>query len=391
MSNGSSPSVFVSSTCYDLSQIRQDLKIFIESLGMEPFLSETHTFPVNSDRDAVSNCLSIVKNNADIFVLIVGCRYGSVTDGGKSITNLEYTEAKDKGIPRYVFIQKSILNLLPVWESNPNGDFSKSVDSTDLFNFIKTLRDPNENWVFPFESAQDIITTLRVQFGYLYKDALGVRTKYLNLGTGIQNLDLTPVALKLLAEKPSAWEYLFFGQVLSDELAKYHELRRDLLYGIRLGEYHFVYDHQEMLNWIQCQLDNISLLTESLNNILNTALQDVLRPPGMEADVTGLAYAANRFGHVYKKLLEWIIKFHHIKADDSFSQVLHTVAQAPVLILKDAENFPERIKKEISSALSAPHQGLISITLVMNLPDDFLIQVQRELDAVSPFSRNSEG
>ena len=33
-------SVFVSSTCYDLSVIRSQLRIFIQSLGQEPLMSD---------------------------------------------------------------------------------------------------------------------------------------------------------------------------------------------------------------------------------------------------------------------------------------------------------------------------------------------------------------
>ena len=36
------PRVFVSSTCYDLKYIRENLKYFIRSLGYEPVLSEEH-------------------------------------------------------------------------------------------------------------------------------------------------------------------------------------------------------------------------------------------------------------------------------------------------------------------------------------------------------------
>ena len=34
------PRVFVSSTCYDLRYIRENLKFFIRTLGFEPVLSE---------------------------------------------------------------------------------------------------------------------------------------------------------------------------------------------------------------------------------------------------------------------------------------------------------------------------------------------------------------
>ena len=34
--------VFVSSTCYDLKQVRENMKEFIESYGYEPVMNEYH-------------------------------------------------------------------------------------------------------------------------------------------------------------------------------------------------------------------------------------------------------------------------------------------------------------------------------------------------------------
>ena len=151
MSIAHPPSVFVSSTCYDLAQVRQDLRLFFESLGMVPILSEFPSFPVDPNLDAIENCLVGVKEKADIFVLVVGGRYGSETENGKSVTNLEYLEAKAKGIPRYVFVQKHILTAYSDWQKNRSGDFSKIVDSSKLFEFVELLYDPMEkNWVYSF-------------------------------------------------------------------------------------------------------------------------------------------------------------------------------------------------------------------------------------------------
>ena len=110
------PAVFVSSTCYDLKQIRQNIRDFIEDdLGYEAVLSEYDTFPIDPDMDTVNNCLRVVEERANIMVLIVGGRYGYITNHGeKSITNLEYLRAKMKGIPIFVFIDQSILNILPI-------------------------------------------------------------------------------------------------------------------------------------------------------------------------------------------------------------------------------------------------------------------------------------
>jgi hypothetical protein len=80
------PAVFVSSTSYDLDQIRADLKQFIEGFGYEAVLSEYPSFPIDPDMRTVENCLRAVDQHADVFVLVVGGRYGSQTDEGKSVT-----------------------------------------------------------------------------------------------------------------------------------------------------------------------------------------------------------------------------------------------------------------------------------------------------------------
>ena len=105
------PVVFVSSTCYDLKQIRADMKEFIEgTYGFNAMLSEFDSFPIDPCVGTFENCLSNVDQCADVFVLIVGNRYGYVLESGKSVTNLEYLHAKAKGIPMYVFVSKKIYN-----------------------------------------------------------------------------------------------------------------------------------------------------------------------------------------------------------------------------------------------------------------------------------------
>ena len=99
MPKGSGTTLFVSSTCYDLAQLRANLRDFAEEVGFEPVLSELDSFPVNPSQSAIQNCLDAVRTRADIFVLVVGGRYGSMNEAGKSITNLEYLEASACGIP----------------------------------------------------------------------------------------------------------------------------------------------------------------------------------------------------------------------------------------------------------------------------------------------------
>lgn len=95
------PSIFVSSTCFDLKQIRADIKAFIENdLGYDVLLSEQDSFPVNPNISTIDNCLNAVTGRADILVLVIGGRYGSVADSGLSVTNMEYLRAHAKGSSR---------------------------------------------------------------------------------------------------------------------------------------------------------------------------------------------------------------------------------------------------------------------------------------------------
>ncbi len=168
------PAVMVSSTFYDLRQIRSDLLNFLQDeVGYRPLLSEYPSFPVDPDADTIENCRRRVERDADILVLVIGGRYGyvdSATD--KSITNLEYLAARAKGIPIYVFVDKRVTAVLPVWRSNPDGDFSAAVDDVRLFEFVEQVRSTERVWTHEFERTQDIIAALRVQFAHLMLQGL---------------------------------------------------------------------------------------------------------------------------------------------------------------------------------------------------------------------------
>ena len=170
-------SVFVSSTCYDLRQIRADLREFLERSGFDAVLSESNGFPIAPDASILDNCLRAVEQGADIFVLIIGGRYGSVTEQGRSITNLEFLRAKAADTPVYIFVERRVLAALPLWITNPNGDFTSVVDTPKVFEFISSIRDSGNHWVFAFDTAQDICDTLRTQFSYLFREALELRCR----------------------------------------------------------------------------------------------------------------------------------------------------------------------------------------------------------------------
>ena len=228
----------VSSTFYDLRQIRADLTAFIvDELGYVPLLSELNSFPVNPDAPTTENCRQRVEEHADILVLVVGGRYGSIDpDTTKSITNLEYLTARSKGIPVYAFVEKKVLALVPVWLQNKTANFTSILDDTRVLGFIHEIRSVDKVWTHEFETAREIIDALRIQLAYLLGEGLSWRLRLRQRPSELRLLEtLQGEALRIVLERPKAWEYRLFGQVLVDEVESCRDLKRDYQIGVVLG------------------------------------------------------------------------------------------------------------------------------------------------------------
>jgi len=387
MPQGYAPAVYVSSTFYDLNQIRADLKSFLESLGLDPVLSEFKSFPINPDANTIQNCVDTVKNRADIMILIVGSRFGYQTDNGKSITNLEYLQAKVKGIPIYIFILKSILNTLPVWEKNRNSDFQNIVDSPKLFEFVSSLLSSKSNWVFPFESTEDIVNVLKHQLPYLFMEGLILRQKVNNYGLSGPLQDLNGNALKTLIEHPTGWEYLLFSQVLFDEINSYKNIRYDLKYGVNIGRHEKFDSPTEIFEWLHLQIEELEAIPTTLNKLISTALIEAFGPPGQPGSPEHIVYVARRIGDAYKGAIEWSLAFNRVEVPDIFKNLF---TLAPIMsknLIDEIENYSERLynnlPNDINSALKNKEPKLLEYILKLTVPD--LSDLELELGKIRHF------
>jgi len=179
------PRIFVSSTYYDLKYIRASLDLFIKSLGFDAILSEKGDIAYTSDRPLDESCYREVENS-DIFVLIVGGRYGSEASAGskkpneffdryESITKKEYGSAVDKDIPIYILIESGIYAEYQTFIRNKNvkGINYAHVDSVNVFLLIEDiLAKPRNNPIQTFEKFEEIEFWLREQWAGLFRELL---------------------------------------------------------------------------------------------------------------------------------------------------------------------------------------------------------------------------
>jgi hypothetical protein len=367
-----SPSVMISSTFYDLRQIRNDLANFIlEELAYTPLLSELSSFPVDPDADTIENCRRRVESDADILILVIGGRYGFVDKKtAKSITNIEYLAARSKGIPVFVFIQKNVLDLLPTWRANPNADFTATVEDNRIFQFIEEIRSSDKVWTFEFELARQIIETLKTQFAYLMTEGLNFRLKFIEVSS-LNTQNLSGESLRLILEKPKLWEARLFAQSLVDQIVAFKDLRRDYELGIALGIQEYI-SVDDFLEWLQTRIAEIIVITSSISKLVNVVLKKAFGPLGTPGDPEQITYATRKIASVYREAIEWSLRISRTRFDELVEPVKTEMTELTTDMIHSVETFGPDTLKQIDDVLSQPatdHPRTFESVLAINVPN----------------------
>lgn len=211
------PRVFVSSTYYDLKHIRASLDLFIDSLGFEPVLSEKGDIAYTHDRPLDESCYREAENS-DIFVLVIGGRYGSEVSSDKkrtskgfferydSITRKEFESAANRDIPIYILIDKGVYSEYQTYLRNKEIKTISyaHVDSVNVFLLIEDiLSRPRNNPIQTFEKFEEVQNWLREQWAGLFRELLrrqSQQQQLSGLSTQVGELKATNETLKKYLE-----------------------------------------------------------------------------------------------------------------------------------------------------------------------------------------------
>ena len=199
--------IFVSSTCYDLSTLRSELRPFIAQMGYEPVMSEYSDILYDPRTHTHESCIKEVPS-ADAVILIIGSRFGGLalpsailnvnfeqvkTLSTKtalldnrdqlSVTQLEILKAIEQGIPIYAFVEERVLHDHNVYEKNKGNkniidqiDFpsiQKRESAKYIFEFINFLSHRiTNNSIIGFVSLDEIRSHLVLQWSQLFQRLL---------------------------------------------------------------------------------------------------------------------------------------------------------------------------------------------------------------------------
>lgn len=169
------PRVFISSTYYDLKQVRNIVGTFISSLGYEPVMHERADVAYSQSVPLENDCYNEVAG-CDIIVCIIGNHFGSSASGNDlSITMNEVMTAIKEKKKVYIFISNDVYIENRTYIQNKDSGTFKSAytDNIKIHEFIEELKNSVRDYVIePFDSTDDIVSTLKKQFAGLLQGLL---------------------------------------------------------------------------------------------------------------------------------------------------------------------------------------------------------------------------
>lgn len=357
-------SLFVSSTCYDLKSLREHLRSEIESWGHDPVLSEYLSFPVSPELSTVENCKRVVRERADLLVLIVGGKRGSLDpQTKKSVVNSEYQEARLTGLDCIVFVDKQVWDLLPIFQKNREVDFEPTVDNPAVFSFIEQIIEDTK-WVFPFTRTDDILATLRIQLSTRFRDLL-VRSR--------QNRLFIPAAFatepghitRIAIDKDELWEYKLACALLTDRSQRIDERFSELESGFVVRRTKFL-PGPDTLNYIQDLLDDLENAMLAASKILTEQLTPSFGPPGIPGDATKIVAACDNLCALFlTTLFEWELDVRFARPHEAFAELLPKMRGWTTEMRAELK----RLVAEFQTLVSTPGlSGSYTLTMTINAP-----------------------
>jgi hypothetical protein len=335
--------IFVSSTCYDLASIREEIRNCIIELGHTPLLSEYPSFPVLPELKTIENCKRIVRENTDIFILIIGGRRGSLDSGtNKPITNIEYEAAKEEGLDAFIFVFSPVMKLVPVWEKNPNADFTPTVDYPDVFKFIKEINS-EQKWIFTFEKNYEIKEIIRDQLSVFLRNLID-RKKQGKLIPLKEFSNESKRAQQIALERPRFWEYLLTEELLSSNIAdidrKFGQLKRGLVFrkSRKLGG-------KEFIDWASLKFDDILSIVEMIKVVITEEIPLSWGKPGEPGNQREIKLAIDKIKEGLNELFELEAELLYLKPSQSFKKLKQILEGFSSQIVSDVTILRDEIKR----------------------------------------------
>lgn len=179
------PGVFVSSTCFDLIDLRAEAEAHIRDLGLVPILSDriSSEFSTDGTQDSIKTCIENVRK-CPTYICVLCRRYGGTLElfghPGLSATHVEYRAAKKAGCRIMFYVRDRCAADYSVWRTANKKAAKPSklswVDEKDYGVFRLLLEHENQattpNWYWAFRDSVELKRRLTIDLGRESRSAI---------------------------------------------------------------------------------------------------------------------------------------------------------------------------------------------------------------------------
>jgi hypothetical protein len=179
---------------------------------------------------------------------------------------------------------------------------------------------------------------------------------------------LTPKAKRLAAEKPKAWEYLLFFEVLSDELERrYKAAETAEVMSLTKPSERVAGDVSQAIGLLQTVLEDFTQMIRELEDLLNVSANAAFGPPGQAGDIEKIIRVAKEFAGVYERMLKCMYRLHQETFSGPAAKVAIENEKALRPILEKIRRFPAESVQQIENAFAQPNESGTPVTLNLRL------------------------
>lgn len=163
MTSADTKTVFVSSTVFDLLDVRAELSAAIREMGLIPYVSGCDDSEISAlpTANSIETCLEHVRR-ADFVIVVLDQRYGprlgKVGFEDISATQLEYREARRSGKPIWLYARDRLEAEYRLWTKNREQGLTLRWAEHSLLEFLHEHQKldatkPGSNWFDTFADS----------------------------------------------------------------------------------------------------------------------------------------------------------------------------------------------------------------------------------------------
>ena len=166
--------VFVSSSCYELRDLRAAIKAWLKQLGLSPLMSDEGGFPHVDRMPPYATCLRALEE-CPLVIGVIDRRYGISYDdwgpypefAGCSPTHAELRHALDLGKRVLIYVHDDVWNFYEVWRKNRHAFEATSPQGLDeaTLQMLQELKQRNPvPWMEHFSDVTELQQSLNREF-----------------------------------------------------------------------------------------------------------------------------------------------------------------------------------------------------------------------------------